>query len=228
MKLHIRFGVAGLIAALSLGISAQPRRQHYSVLERDRQSAFEVTRIYDAQPNRTIVTFLIGDAKGPLMTAVLTDDYTQKENRINYRLMRGSRSEALVVVSLPFQSNTRAGVAEELKTHSFDESSIPIRIEGPGRGVLTGTNDRWRSGDSGPSQRARAQDLLGHEMVKAMNAVRELAGLPMFGDLNMGFEFFFGTTEIVRRSTKLMVATTRNDCAFDAKFGVACEQVSAR
>jgi hypothetical protein len=227
MRFHTRFGVAGLIAALAVGVAAQPRRQHYSVLERNRQSAFEVTRIYEAEPNRTVITFLISDSKGPLMTAILTDDYTQKENRMKYRLMRGSRSEAVVVVSLPFEANTRVGVAEELKTRSFEEGSIPVRIEGSGHGVLTGSNDRWRHADTGPNQRAKAQDLLGNEMVKALRDVRELAGLPMFGDLNMGL-FFFGTSELVHRSTKLMVATTRNDCAFDAKFGVACEQISSR
>jgi hypothetical protein len=53
--------------------------------------------------------------------------------------------------------------------------------------------------------------------------IRELAGLPMFSDLNSELVFLFDAETLERRSERLMVAATKYDCAFDAKFDVLCE-----
>ena len=64
--------------------------------------------------------------------------------------------------------------------------------------------------------------IAGRELVDALDSLRELAGLPMFADLNVGFIYFFDDAKLVRKSAKLMVAFEKADCAFDAKFGLPC------
>ena len=66
------------------------------------------------------------------------------------------------------------------------------------------------------------KQTVGPELFGVLYGLRELAGLPPFADLNVSFGYIFDPSELVFKSTALMVATTKPDCAFDAKLGEPC------
>lgn len=220
--MNIKNLVVSLILIFAADFMAAETRQHYVVVHRDRKPAYEITRIHDQNPSVSRRTYLIADTKGPLIKIDLTNDYAGRQMVSAYQLLRGSRSSAKVILDLPVVSATRDARREELrKNPDLANKPVPVTIHGAGK-TFRGIDSDWRRADTAESSRGRVKDLLGRELLSALHDVRELAGLPMFSDVNAGLGYIFNEETLVQRSMKLMVANTKADCAFDAKFGVPC------
>lgn len=203
---------------------ANERREHYVVAHHNRKPAYEVTRIHSENSSLTRRTFLIADDRGPLLQIELTNDYAGRQTVTSYQLVRGSRSNAKIVLDLPVASATRETRREELRNHpELDTKPVPVTIYGSGT-KAHGIDSDWRKQDTAEFNRGRAKDILGKELVTVLGDLRELAGLPMFADFNAAFGYIFDDASLVQKSRKLMVAKTNPDCAFDAKFSVPCVQ----
>lgn len=220
--MNIRRSIFAFLVTASAVAAGADSRQHYVVLERDRTPAFEVTRIHDQTPSRSRRTYLIADRSGPLLQIDLTNDYGARQTVAEYQLVRGSRPAAKVVLDLPVVSDTREGRREELrKNPGLADKPVPVTIHGSGK-TMRAEDSEWRRSGTAETNRGRAKQLLGKELFSALADVRELAGLPMFSDLNASFGYIFEEASLVHRSMKLMVATSSADCVFDAKFGLPC------
>ncbi len=215
--------LAILLALLLSGTgSGLTKREHYSVLTKGKKPAFEVTLVHDQSDSQTTRTYLIADAKGPLLRVVHTSDYGARSSVTDYELVRDSRDHAVLHVTLPFVSTTRQGVLAEIAKGGVSDRAVPISLEGPAKRSFHSDDKLWR-GAAGDEHRQKAKGVLGKDLARALDEVRELAGLPMFADLNIEFVYLFEPDKLVHRSRTLMVATTPPDCAFDVKFGVPCK-----
>jgi hypothetical protein len=200
-------------------------RRHYVISERDTTPAWEVTRIHEGSPALVRRIYLIADSKGPLLRIDLVSDYANRQTLSSFALLRGSRHTARVVLDMPFASTTVERRVEELrKRPELAHVPVPVTVHGTAGRSLRGFDHDWRCGESAERHRAQARELVGGELVATLTRVRELAGLPQFADLNASLGYLFDDATLVHRSMKLMVATARTDCAFDAKFGVACDR----
>jgi hypothetical protein len=212
-----------LLLSFSTIASAAEIRTHYSVLDRQRKPAFEVTRIHTQLPDKTTRTYLIADDKGPLLKVTQTSDIVRNTSETHYELMRGSKASANVGLQLPTTSTTREAQLREIETNpGLANARVPVSIEGPAQRSLHADDAAWRTGPDTERHRTKAKDIVGKDLAKALDDVRELAGLPMFADINGELVYFFDEAKLVRHSMRLMVATVKPDCAFDARFGVGC------
>jgi len=212
-----------LLVATVGDLSAAEIRNHYFVARRDKQAAFEVTRIYDSSASRISTTFLIADKAGPLLIATFSTDYAQHRSDTEYKLLRGKKSTASIVENLPFSGTTQAQVEREMRENAQKLQSTPVEvtITGHAKQQIHAHEADWVNAGSG-QQRASARAAFGEELAAALETVAELGGLPPFADLNSSARYFLEPEKLAQRSMKLMVATTGPNCGFDAQFGHPC------
>jgi len=142
----------------------------------------------------------------------------------SYALLRGPHSSAKITLDLPVTSTSRDARREELRKHpELANAPVYVTIQSSGRSVRAVDAD-WRRPSTVASHRAKAKEVIGHDLLTAMAGIREIAGLPMFADLNASLGYVFDESELVDRTEKLMVASTTANCAFDAKFALPCER----
>lgn len=214
--------------------SATSFRNHYIVAHRDRTPAYDVTYVYNSDESHITGTFLVADRQGPLLRVDIVSDYTNRQNVSKYALLRGSKKTLKIVQHLPFTSTTMTSRREELKSRpDIDNLAIPVTVEVSTPGVsrnatIRGLDSDWNTRSSAGDQRAKVKEAMGSEMYPVLAALRELAGLPMFADLNTSLSYVFGQEALVRQSRTLMVAKEKQNCAFDARFGVPCTASSKR
>lgn len=141
----------------------------------------------------------------------------------SYALLRQSQETVRIVLDLPFASTTRESRREELrKRPELSNAPVPVTVQAASSGkAVRGVDRDWRE-ENGTVFRGKAKEVFGKELLAVLADVRELGGLPMFADINPSLAYIFDDAMIVRKSMKLLVATKRADCAFDAKFGVPC------
>ena len=213
--------VLALIA--STAVEAREIRSHYTVLERNRKPAFEVTRIHNDTDSQVTRTYLIADPTGPLLRVDVLNDYPGRKTSYLFTTLRDGKHSGTIELNLPVASTTREGRSEELRGNpALANLPVPVIISSK-CGKANGHDSDWRSSNAAAA-RGRAHAALGTELVRALRNVREIAGLPMFAEINAPLEYIFEDSMIVKKSQKLMVAGGRADCAFDAKFGVPCPE----
>ena len=224
--MKITRSLIAILSAIALNHAAMAAtiiRDHYLVAERNRYRVYEVTRIHDQEPSSVTRTFLIADAKGPFLRVDVISDYEHSTSKTSYTLLRDSRATATITQQLPFTSTTAEGHQQEVVKHpELRDAPVPITIEGSSGKKVHGLHDDWTRPGAADMHRSDAKEILGKDLTTALDSVRELAGLPMFADLNVGFVYLFEDEKLVRISTKLMVAFQKADCGFDAKFGMPC------
>jgi hypothetical protein len=220
MKTRISILAVSLI--MTMALSAAETRRHYYVATKNMAPAFEVTRIHDDKTIATTRTFLIADTHGPLLRVDVLHDYAGRKTVTSYRLMRSSRASATISIDLPFASATREGRQAEVKAHpEILNAAVPVRIEGPA-GAVRDLDETWHRGGVADAARGRARQALGPELMSTLANVKELAGLPMFADLNASLGYFFEERSLVHRSSTLLVAIDKANCAFDLRFNAPC------
>jgi hypothetical protein len=223
MKLRLPILFIVMLVPVPLAAKSISVRDHYLVAERNRHRVYEVTRIHDQADSSAVRTFLIADAEGPLLRIDVGTNYATNTAWTAYRLQRGSHAVATISELLPFTTTTPEGHRDEAMRHpELRDAPVPITVEGPGGEKLKGLHNEWSSAALAEARRNEAKRVLGKELAAALDAIRELAGLPMFADLNVAFQYLFEDAQIVRRSMKLMVALEKPNCDFDAKFSVPC------
>jgi len=201
---------------------ANEARQHYLVAQRNGKPAFQVTRIHDGNASLVKRTYLIADNDGPLLRIDLVSDYANRQTISTYALLRGTRPTATIVLELPFASTTITARRDELRKHpELANAPVPVTIRSSGR-TLHGLDEDWRRSPTAETHRTRAKEVLGKELTKAIADIREIAGLPMFADINASLGYVLDVPTLVGKSVKLMVAPVSADCEFDAKFAVPC------
>jgi len=225
MKCKLVVAFIAEILPLQVEAKAISVRDHYLVAERNRHRVYEVTRIHDEGESSAVRTFLIADAQGPLLRIDVGTNYVTNMASTVYRLQRGSHATAVISELLPFTTTSAAGHREEVMKHpELRDAPVPVTIDGPGGEKVKGVYSDWSSAKLAPARRNEAKRVLGKDIMSALDGIRELAGLPMFADLNVAFQYLFEDEQIVRRSMKLMVSFEKPNCDFDAKFGVACRR----
>ena len=198
-------------------------RDHYWVANRpDKTPAFRVTRIHQDGEGIVARTYLIADSKGPLLRIDLQRDYSRNTNTATYTLMRESGASIKIGQELPYTSRTRDDVRNEIRAHpELAQASIPVTIDASSGQKVHGHDADWRSANA-QETRGRARAIMDKQLMVALDRIRELAGLPMFADMNASLGYIFDESNLVWKSRKLMVATVKPDCKFDAAFEVPC------
>ncbi len=199
-------------------------RTHYVVVHKDMTPAYEVTRIHISSEAATKRTFLIADAKAPLVRIEETYDWAGHKRVTQYTLLRDSHATARITVDMPYAATTESGVRGEIKNRpELRSATRPVTIEGPAGRVLHANDSDWYAAGFAETRRQGTKDAVGPDVLSLLSDLRDLAGLPPFADLNTTLGYVFGPESLVYKSPDLMVATTKPDCRFDAKFGTACE-----
>lgn len=221
--IRLLLGVA--LVAVSASAKITSVRDHYVIAERNRHHVYEVTRIHDQAPASVVRTFLIADNGGPLLRIDIGTDYSLNTTWTKYQLQRGSLATATISERLPFTSTTPEGHRDEAMKHpELRDAPVPVTIDGSAGAKVKAVYADWSSATLGDARRNEVRRAAGKELSDALDSIRELAGLPMFADLNVAFTYFFNDAQIVRRSMKLMVAIQKPNCEFDAKFALPCAQ----
>jgi hypothetical protein len=216
--------LACLLAVIAPALLAESR-DHYWVANRsDKTPAFRVTRIHTDSGGIVERTYLIADSKGPLLRVDLQRDYSRNTNTAAYTLMRESGADLRIVQELPFSGRTRDVVRNEIRMHpELAQAAIPVTIVASSGQKVHGQDADWRNGNA-KENRGRARAIMDKQLMVALDRIRELAGLPMFADMNASLGYIFEEATLVWKSQKLMVATVKPDCKFDATFEVPCAQ----
>jgi hypothetical protein len=211
-----------LMAVIGPAVFAQSR-DHYWIANRpDKTPAFRVTRIHEDGGGVVDRTYLIADSKGPLLRVDLQRDYSRNTNTATYTLMRESGASVKIGQELPYSTRTRDDVRNEIRIHpELARAAIPVTIVASSGQRVHGQDAEWRNGNA-TENRGKARAIMDKQLMVALDRVRELAGLPMFADMNASLGYIFDESNLVWKSRKLMVATVKPDCKFDATFEVPC------
>jgi hypothetical protein len=217
------FVVSLVFAALPICAAPLMMRQHYVVVHRDRTPAFTVTGLHDSNEARTIRTFLIADVNGPLLRLSETTDWANHRSVTQYTLLRQSHDSAKITVQMPYAATTESDVRVEIHNRpEVSSADRAVSVEGDSGKTFHGMDGDWHTSDTANARRQSMKQTISPELVEVLYGLRELAGLPPFADLNLSFGYIFDPSELIFQKTTLMVATTKADCAFDAKFGEPC------
>jgi hypothetical protein len=204
------------------GLGAESR-DHYVVIDRDKTPRYHVTRILGEIPNGTQQTFLIADTDGPLLRIDLKRDYLSQERIALFVLAVAPEVIARVVVTLPSTSITAKELRKEIQNRpELRHISVPVRIEGRSNRIVKGVDVDWRSSHASANLRNRARKVVGDDLMNALLSIKDIAGLPMFVELNASLGYLVDPETLVYRSALLVSAAGPPDCEFDRKFGVPC------
>jgi hypothetical protein len=210
-----------LVTLVIPGLAAETR-DHYIVIDRDRAPMYRVTRIWAPGPNGTQQTFLIANVGGPLLRIDLTRDYLSQERITLFALAGNPEANARLVVTLPSASTTAKDLREELQARpELRHVPVPIRIEGRSNKMVRGLDADW-SRQTNAELRNRVRQVVGEDLMEALLSIKDIAGLPMFAELNASLGYLVDPETLVYRST-LLVSAGAPDCEFDRKFGVPCK-----
>lgn len=222
--MKIKYLLLLLLLGATTFAAATENRKHYLVASRDNRPAYEITRIFSQDSLASRTTFLVADPSGPLLRLELVNDYANRQNVATYTLLRASRAKAKVVIDLPFASTTREGRRDELrKRPELATAPVPVTIHGSGK-TIHGLDSDWRQRDSREgAHRKSVRDAVDEDLIASLETIREIAGLPPFAEINATLGYVVDPSLLIYRSKRLMVATVKPDCVFDAKFGVPCK-----
>jgi hypothetical protein len=217
-------GIVVMALTVPLTATASESREHYAVVTKDMKPAFNVTRVHVATATATTRTFLIADSKGPALRVDILSDYGNRKRVTTFRSFKGSHPVAVVTLDLPFASTTAADRIREIREHpELENAAVPVTVSNGTAQVFRDVEASWH-GAAGPGVRAKAAAVVGGELISVLESVKELAGLPMFADLNTTLGYLLPGDGLVRRSMKLLVAKVAQDCTFDATFKMPCHE----